>query len=146
MTDKDTPPEKPDKEYPADDPWHGKRAGGDLQRLLDGQKRARAQAARVEEAAMNDRPVDLYRELQSDAAKAALRAYRKYNQTGKLDPKLTEVSREARQLTDRLIELIDREGASAQADAFFAEVFGRVESFAPGLAELAKPLAAFDSG
>jgi hypothetical protein len=128
------------------DPFHGKRAPGDLDRLLEGQKKARAQAARVEEAALNDRPIDLYRELQADAAKAALRAYRKYNQTGKLDPKLTEVSREARQLTDRLIELIDREGVAAHAEAFFAEVFGRVESFAPGMAELAKPLVATDSG
>jgi len=115
---------------------------GDFDRLNSGIKKNNEADQRVEEAAKRGDLITLYRELQGEAAKTALRMFRKYNNSNKGDPRLlTEASREARQLTDRLLELIAAEGAAAQADEFLADIQRRVEATAPLLVEVAHPIA-----
>lgn len=129
---------KPDNTHFLD----GKRVG-DVSRINDAKARYKEQDNRVEEATKRDANLTLYRELQAEAAKTALRQYRRFNMTGKGNERLMiEASREARQLTDRLIELIAAEGAATQAEQFFAGLQDRVEALAPLLADSANPLAA----
>jgi hypothetical protein len=86
-------------------------------------------------------PSTVIRKLFTASGKAALRLYEKYNTTGRGGDKfLIDASREARQLADRLFEIIQLEGSMARADDLLAEISDRVESLAPRLAESAQPI------
>lgn len=97
---------------------------------------------RIEQLARED-PTAVIRELFAEASKAAVEMYRKFNRSGRKESvrDLMDASREARQLADRLLDLIRAEGDAAQAQQFLATLHSRVEALAPLLADDARPLA-----
>lgn len=102
-----------------------------------------ATSAELERLAHDD-PSAVIRVLFKESALAATEMYRRFNRSGRKDGArdLIDASREARQLADRLLALIEAEGSAAEAEQFLATVQARVEALAPRLADTAQPLVA----
>ena len=121
--------------------------GFDARERREGVLAAQVKAAEEREktasmhAAAQDNPNEVVRRLFAAAARVAERAYDKASSTGKFDSHLIDVSKEARQLADRCLEIIRAEGELAQADAILAEMDTRTEAIAAVLEESLRPAA-----
>lgn len=86
-----------------------------------------------------DSPYLVVRRLFAAASRAAERGYDRWNRTGQRDPHLIEVSREARQLADRYLEVLREQGEMARADEVLAALDARLETTASRLEKVLVP-------
>lgn len=103
--------------------------GDEIEVARAGQRAQADQDARMAEAVQSSDTVQVTKEMYLEAIQAALRLYKRYRAKGGDPPRiLVEVSREARQLANDLEAVLERLGATAQADEFFAQLETRLAS------------------